>query len=148
MIQKGKFAGARIQKYGGHNCSFPHLIDAATCLGPAASSSLSNSFKLYINHALSKNTWASYASGWNCFKKFEVENELNVKWPLPIETVRYFVVWCVSKNKLKSSTVKLYLSSLKLAHTIQGLTCENFCKDKIIDIDYDPYWSKQCWECP
>jgi hypothetical protein len=110
------------------------LIDATSCLGPTASTDLNNKFTSFIRSSLTKNTWASYSSGWNCFKKFELDEKLSVEWPLSVEVVRSFVVWCLSKRNLKANTVKLYLSSLKMIHTLQGIDCINFSKDKLIEM--------------
>jgi hypothetical protein len=122
-------------KFGGSNGrGLAHLIDATSCLGPTANTDLNEKFTSYIRSSLTKNTWASYSSGWNCFKKFELEEKLTVVWPLSVEVARSFVVWCLSKRNLKVSTVKLYLSSLKMIHTLQGFDCINFSKDKLIEM--------------
>jgi hypothetical protein len=91
-------------------------------------------FVKIVNYSLSKNTWSSYSSGWASFRKFEISVKQNFSLPLNIETVRTYVIWCVSVQKLRASTVKLYLSSMKMAHTLQGFQCISFLKDSIIDM--------------
>jgi len=46
--------------------------------------------------------------------------------------IRNFVVWSLQIKKLKTSTVKSYLSSIRLAHVLGELNCPNFSKDDIV----------------
>jgi Phage integrase, N-terminal SAM-like domain len=108
------------------------MIDPIRCLGSLGVCNLNEQLETYIKLSLSKNTWSSYSSGWNNLKKFESEMKLSLKWPLDVHVCRAFVVWCLSKKQLKASTVRLYLSAVKLAHVIQALTSVDFVKDSII----------------
>ena len=47
---------------------------------------------------------------------------------------RSFVLWFINTKKLKPSTVKSYLSSVKLAHTLSNIVCDKFNKDDIIKV--------------
>jgi hypothetical protein len=87
-----------------------------------------------LSAAFAKSTWQKHVSGWNAFSKFECENSSVNSWPLKIKTVRSFAIWCVECKNLKVDTVKSYLSSLVLAHDLQGLKCENFVKDRILNL--------------
>jgi hypothetical protein len=58
----------------------------------------------------------------------------NCNWPVDIGKTRAYVTWCLSVQMLKPATVKLYLASLKVAHHIQGLDCDDFLKDHVIDM--------------
>jgi hypothetical protein len=87
-----------------------------------------------IAAALAKSTWQKHISGWNALYKFECENSCAVKWPVKIETIRSFALWCVKYKNLKVGTVKAYISSIVLAHDLQGLHCDDFNKDRILNL--------------
>jgi integrase len=103
-------------------------------MGKVADTRLQNNFDMYMKSSLSKNTWASYTSGWNSFKNFQSYVKQNCNWPIETEVARAYVTWCLSVQKLKPATVKLYLASLKVAHHIQGHSCTDFLKDHVIDM--------------
>jgi hypothetical protein len=64
--------------------------------------------------------------------KFEEYMKKKFVMPLNSETVRAYVTWCLSVKGLKVSTVKLYLSSLNMAHTLKGL--DSPCKDRKVEL--------------
>lgn len=51
---------------------------------------------------------------------------------MDLSHARSFVIWMLNVKKLKPSTVKSYLSSTKLAHTLSNIVCDEFNKDDII----------------
>jgi hypothetical protein len=55
---------------------------------------------------------------------------------ISIELIRSFAVFCTSNLNLKQSTTKSYMSSLRLAHALQGIECKNFECDKILNMIY------------
>jgi hypothetical protein len=57
-------------------------------------------------------------------------------WPLTIEAFRSFVIYCLTCRKISVATTKSYLASIKLAHELQNFNCENFSKDRIINLLY------------
>jgi hypothetical protein len=109
------------------------LIDTWKCLG-SIGVSLSKDFIGLIKASRASSTWSTYSAGWKSLQNFAVDMNVNLQWPLDCETLRTFVVWCISKRNLKAASVKLYLSAIKLAHTLQGLNPVDAHKDKIIDM--------------
>jgi hypothetical protein len=87
-----------------------------------------------VNTSITANTWAVYNSGWNNFKAFELYEGKSIPLPLDIKTFRAYVTWSLTVKKLKVSTVKLYISSLKLAHAIQGYDTDNIFRDKLSEL--------------
>jgi hypothetical protein len=116
------------------NSGLANLICPAKCLGSLATADLSGGLAALIKSSLASSTWATYTSGWKSFKDFEMYAKQNFQLPLALETVRAYVIWSVTVKKLKSSTVKLYLSSIRMAHTLLGHQSEDFCKDKLISM--------------
>jgi hypothetical protein len=127
------FAGRLVAKYhskGGMGLA--NQICPESCLGRLATPELSVHFKSYLATSLSSSTWQTYSSGWNNFVKFEECMKTKFALPLNSETLRTYVTWCLSERKLKVSTVKLYLSSLNMAHTLRGLDSPG--KDKLVEL--------------
>jgi len=72
---------------------------------------------------MAASSWRRHVSAWNLFEKFTAENKIVVSWPLTLDLWGAYIVWALTKNNLKANTVKNYLSSLKLVHTMKGLNC-------------------------
>ncbi len=81
-----------------------------------------------------KSTWNKHSSVWKCLENFALLEAITLHWPLDIETIRSFTVWCLCFKNLKPSTVKSYLSSVKLAHNLKGYECVDFGKDKLLNL--------------
>jgi hypothetical protein len=97
-----------------------------------SSSPLSSGAEKLLSASLAKSSWSKHVSGLNALASFEEETKIVVNWPISVETIRSFAVWCVEKRKLKSDTVKSYVYAISLAHSLQGLNCQDFSKDKIL----------------
>jgi hypothetical protein len=104
------------------------------CLGAAQCNKFQCDFDKLIKLSLASGTWAKYNSGWKSLKKFEVCTNSQLVWPIPIQTVRAYVVWCITDQKISSATVKTYLSSIAMAHALKGMHYESFSKDKIVEM--------------
>jgi Phage integrase SAM-like domain len=109
------------------------LISPENCLGELGVQ-LRKDFERLISASRATSTWSVYATGWKSLQNFVTDVDIKLQWPVDIETVRSYVVWCISKKNLKANTVKLYLSAIKMGHTIQGLSPVDYHKDKIIDM--------------
>ena len=85
---------------------------------PEEMSSLSSNLESLLLYSASKSTWNKHCSAWKLFENFC--DSYNVKFFLPIsaELARAFVTWAVTKKNLQASTVKSYISSLNVAHTL------------------------------
>lgn len=88
--------------------------------------------KSLVSAAYAKSSWGKNCSGWNAFLKFEECESIKSSWPLDIEVWRAFVIWCIDERNLSPSTIKSYLSSLRLAHTLQGLQSVKWFDDDFI----------------
>ena len=51
---------------------------------------------------------------------YAVEKNVNLVWPLGVDSVCNFIAWATGEKKLKASTVKSYLSSLNFYHQLRG----------------------------
>jgi len=74
-----------------------------------------------VRASMAANTWKKHISAWNSFSKFVSECNVIVNWPFGYNLWGNYIVWALTKNNLKASTVKSYISSLKLAHTLKGI---------------------------
>jgi hypothetical protein len=110
------------------------MINPDMCLGPRSNDTLANNMVNLVNTSITASTWAVYNSGWNNFKAFELYEGKSIPLPLDIKTFRAYVTWSLTVKKLKVSTVKLYISSLKLAHAIQGYDTDNIFRDKLSEL--------------
>jgi len=87
-----------------------------------------------LRASMAINTWRRHISAWNSFEKYLSAKQLTAIWPLTIDLWGGYIVWAVTDCKLKSSTVKTYLSSLKLVHTLKGIECLDPFKIKILQM--------------
>jgi hypothetical protein len=68
-------------------------------------------------------------SALHCFNEFERSKNLTYSWPLSENNVCDFVAYSIFERKLKSATVKSYLSSLAFYHKLRDLessACSSF----------------------
>jgi hypothetical protein len=96
--------------------------------------SMCSSAKKLLSAALAKSSWNKNVSGLNALVNFEIETKIPVIWPVNVETIRSFATWCLDQKGLKSDTVKSYIAAITLAHALQGISCQNFSKDKILNL--------------
>jgi hypothetical protein len=124
-----KYSGSRVNK-------LIDLFKPHAALGQLSNvnTNLCSAAKQLLAASYSKSTWAKNLSGWNAFSNFEVETCTTVTWPVKIEVIRSFAVWCLECRKLQVETVKSYISAVVLAHHLQGIKCENFSSDKILKL--------------
>jgi len=113
------------------------LIDAEQALGSFDSDGIdaaSAEFCKLIRAAVASSTWQKYESGWRAFCEFEKDSELYHDWPLPATAFRAFAVWCYTTRNLQPSTIKAYVSAVKFAHRIKGLTAHDTKNDPIFQL--------------
>ena len=94
--------------------------------------SLCNDFSRLCMYSVTQQTWGRHCSAWKLYNEFC--NNFNVKNSLPIsvEYARAFVTWAVTKKKLKSNTVKTYVSSLNVAHNLGKVARRNLNSDPCV----------------
>jgi len=99
---------------------------------PEETVSLCKSFENLLLHAVSESTWKRHCSAWNLLRKFCDEFNLSMTVPIPIENIRAFATWAITKRNLQASTVETYISSIETAHCLAGKNSQYFMKDKCL----------------
>jgi hypothetical protein len=79
-----------------------------------------------IGAAFTSSTWGKLKTALNCYQKFAQSHDITVSYPFELENVANFTAWALTENRLKSSTVKSYLSSLATIHRLRNVSDENF----------------------
>jgi hypothetical protein len=74
----------------------------------------------------SSNTWNRHNAALRCYYKFCSSENVPITWPISIENFRKYVNWSLTVKKLSPSTVKQYISDLKIAHNLRNLEPEFF----------------------
>ena len=101
-----------------------NLLKPDELLAPECNS-LCKDFSRLVLYSATKQSWAKHCSAWKLYdefcKSFGVRNSLSIK----VEYARAFVTWAATKKHLKSSTIKSYISSLNMAHTISNVQNTN-----------------------
>ena len=120
-INKNKFVGTPVGKVG-------HVLDAKKLLDNDTKDLCKDLEKL-VMYSATKQTWSRHCSAWSLFDTFCNEYSISNALPAKVETVRAFSTWAVSKRGLSSSTVKAYISSLNVAHTISNSDSQNLNSD-------------------
>ena len=82
----------------------------------------------------SKQTWAKHCSAWKLYTEFCSTFRVKFELPIKVESARAFVIWAASSKKLRSNTIKSYVSSLNMAHTISNSTSPNLSSDGCIKL--------------
>ena len=82
----------------------------------------------------SKQTWAIHCSAWKLYTEFCSTFRVKFELPIKVESARAFVTWAASTKKLKSNTIKSYVSSLNTAHIISNSTSPNLSSDGCIKL--------------
>ena len=87
-----------------------------------------------ILYSSSKQTWAKHCSAWKMYSDFCAAYRVKFELPIKVEFARAFVTWAVAKKSLKSSTIKSYVSSLNIAHTVSNTASPNLSSDNCIKL--------------
>ena len=106
-------------------------IDSRKLLADETAALCTNLEKLVL-YSVTSSTWSKHSSAWNTLATFCKEFGIIETLPLSIENARAYTTWALSSKKLKHSTVESYLSSITFAHTLAGVNCEQFLKDRCI----------------
>ena len=95
---------------------------------------LGKSMENLILHSTTSSTWKKHNSAWNSYDAFCMHTNTSFTIPITMERMRAYVTWAVSSKGLKASTVESYISSLNTAHCLAGENCDNFMKDRCIQL--------------
>ena len=79
----------------------------------------------FLQASLSASSWAKNNSVMKCFNEFSEKSPNIHDRPLSKASVEEFITWAAVVKKLKSNTIKSYLSSLNLAHKFRDLNGQN-----------------------
>ena len=94
--------------------------------------SLCEDFEKLMLYSATKQTWSKHCSAWKLFNDFCNEFGIINSLPINVKIARAFVTWAITRKKLKPSTVKSYISSLNIAHTISNNSNVNLNSDSCI----------------
>ena len=97
-------------------------------------SSLCSDFDRLVIHSATKQTWAKHCSAWALFDEFCTIFGIKFELPISPELARAFVTWALSKKKLKSSTVRSYISSVNKTHILGNIKNVNLSSDPCIKL--------------
>lgn len=95
-------------------------------------SSLCYNFEKLLINSISKQSWSKHNSALNLFKLFCNKYNHSHNLPIQLETMRAFTTWALTEKSLQPTTVKSYISSLKIIHELSNLPYVDFAKDKCI----------------
>jgi hypothetical protein len=76
--------------------------------------------------AYSTNSWSRHRASLNSWNEFAIHTGTTSSWPFKIESLRGYVGWAITVKRLQPSTVKVYMSDLKLAHSLRNHSTEKF----------------------
>ena len=99
---------------------------------PKEMSSLCSDFEKLMIHSVTKQSWAKHCSAWKLFAEFCDNFGVANKLPIKPELARAFVTWAITSRKLKSTTVKSYVSSLNIAHVLGNVNNVNLSSDPCV----------------
>ena len=121
-------------KFCDFSCSKISSMISTNKLIPHEMSDLRSDLEKLLLYSASKATWAKHCSAWKLYDEFCQFYNVKFELPVSIGYARAFATWAVSKRKLKNTTVKSYLSSLNVAHTLSGSFSSNLNSDPCIKL--------------
>jgi len=80
--------------------------------------------KELLEASLATSTWSKHNSAMNSIEKFECYSGKKFLFPYTTENLCDYVSWALVNIKLKPSTVKSYLASIKTIHKLKNLDCD------------------------
>ena len=121
-------------KFCDFSCSKISSMISTNKLIPHEMSDLRSDLEKLLLYSASKATWAKHCSAWKLYDEFCQFYNVKFELPVSIGYARAFATWAVSKRKLKNTTVKSYLSSLNVAHTLSGSFSSNLNSDPCVKL--------------
>jgi hypothetical protein len=133
----GKFTyfNLRLAKYSQRRVNeLTAQLDASLCLGSTGARvpQLGSSLRELLALSLADTTWDKYCSGWRAWQAFLLYAREDIALPLDISHFRSFAVWCLSVRNLSSDTVKYYMHSIDIAHSLRGMNCVSYNNDRLL----------------
>ena len=121
-------------KFCDFSCSKISSMISTNKLIPHEMSDLRSDLEKLLLYSASKATWAKHCSAWKLYDEFCQFYNVKFELPVSIGYARAFATWAVSRRKLKNTTVKSYLSSLNVAHTLSGSFSSNLNSDPCVKL--------------
>lgn len=79
-------------------------------------------------------TWRKHNAALSALQTFLNINRSSISWPLHLNVIRSFAVYCLTQKNLKASTTRAYITSISLAHKLKNCECSDFLKDTIVKL--------------
>ena len=79
--------------------------------------------------SLAKNTWTKYASAYNAYSNFCIQENIRTPWPVSHNATVCFILWCKKNLNLKANSIKSYLSALQTISKLLGLKNQKTAKN-------------------
>jgi len=124
----------RAQKFDMKNKEIMNVHLDSRKLVPGQTKKFYVSMDNLLLHSVTSSTWKRHNSAWNSYKNFCQLSGNSYALPISIEQCRAYVTWAITEKKLKPGTVENYISSLSTAHSLSGLHCDSFSKDRCIQL--------------
>ncbi|CAC5358046.1 unnamed protein product [Mytilus coruscus] len=83
--------------------------------------SLKDEADLLLKWSMASNSWKTYKTAEECFKKFRIIYNYFDIWPVPIDEIALYIAY-LSYEGLSASTVSTYISELAYTHKIHNVT--------------------------
>ena len=90
------------------------------CVSPLVKGKYAAVLLKAANGSLASNTWKSYTNVWNNIDKISQETGVKIAYPMSMDMIQAIIGFYLVRG-VKADTIKGYLSSLKLAHSVKGL---------------------------
>ena len=73
-----------------------------------------------LHASLANSTWKKYGSAWAALDGYQHHIGKRLRWPLQRSAIWGYVTYLVSERKLKSTTIRAYISALACLHRLKG----------------------------
>ncbi|CAG2209864.1 unnamed protein product [Mytilus edulis] len=120
------------------NLEVPETMPHSRCKpthdsGPSMES-LKDEADLLLKCSMASNSWKTYKTAVECFKKFRFIYNYRDIWPVPIDEIAQFIAY-LSYKGFSASTVSTYISGLAHTHKINNITdnTKSFIISKMIE---------------
>jgi hypothetical protein len=75
----------------------------------------------FLNAAYAKATWSKHKSAVNSYTNFCSGEDIDEMWPANLDILKRYIEWAALEKGLSHSSIRSYLSSIRMAHTFMKL---------------------------
>ena len=79
-----------------------------------------------LNAAYAKSTWGKHRTAINSYINFCENDNITEMWPTNLELLKNYVQWAILDRGLSHTSIRSYLSSIRLAHTFMNIDSKIF----------------------